>query len=107
MMSKEAIKALERRVARLEDAVYGKKATPIPITKKERYSGATGGVRLLISKNFFNEKRKLGEVWDALTKNGYHWSRQAVDMALKGLASRKGSLTLLKEGGRNVFVKRK
>ena len=106
-MSEKPIKALERRVARLEDAVFGKKPTSIPKTKKERYSGATGGVRFLISKDFFNEKRKLRQVRDALAKNGYHWSRQAVDMALRGLASRKGPLTLLKEGGRNVFVRRK
>ncbi|MGA2361632.1 MAG: hypothetical protein ABSG73_04145 [Candidatus Aminicenantales bacterium] len=106
-MPEGSIKALERRVTRLEDAVYGKKVTPILKTRRESYSGATGGVRFLISKDFFSEKRKLGEVWDALTKNGYHWSRQAVDMALKGLASRRGPLTLLKEGGRNVFVKRK
>jgi len=106
-MSDEAIKALEARIARLEGAVFVKKAKPNPDKKAESYSGATGGVRFLISKGFFKEKRKLGEVWDALTKNGYHWSRQAIDMALKGLSSRRGPLVLLKEGGRNVFVRRK
>jgi len=106
-MSDEAIKALEARVARLEDAVFVKKAKPSLVKKSESYSGATGGVRFLIAKEFFKEKRKLGDVWDALTKNGYHWSRQAVDMALKGLSSRRGPLVLLKEGGHNVFVRRK
>ena len=106
-MSDKAIKGLEVRVARLEEAVFVKKAKPDPDKKSEKFSGATGGVRFLISKEFFKEKRKLGEVWDALTKNGYHWSRQAVDMALKGLSSRRGPLVLLKESGRNVFVRRK
>jgi hypothetical protein len=106
-MSDKAIKALEARVARLENAVFVKKAKPNPDKKSEIYIGATGGIRFLISKEFFKNKRKLGEVWDSLTENGYHWSRQAVDMALKGLSSRRGPLVLLKEGGRNVFVRRK
>jgi uncharacterized protein YcbK (DUF882 family) len=64
-------------------------------------------VRLLISKGFFNAKKTLGEVRRALADNSYHYSRQAADMALKGLALRKGPLISLKEGGQNVYAKRK
>lgn len=106
-MSDEAIKALEARVARLEEAVFIRKTKPSPEKKSESYSGATGGARFLISKGYFKEKRKLGDIRDALTKNGYHWSRQTVYMALKGLSSRRGPLVMLKEGGRNLFVRRK
>jgi hypothetical protein len=106
-MNEKTIKVIEKRLARLEDAVFGKKIRPAPKVKGESFSGATGGVRLLISKDFFGSKRVLGEVRDALTKDGYHYSRQTVDMALSGLSLRKGPLTVLKEGGRNVYVIRK
>jgi len=106
-MAGKELKALEARVARLEDAVFVKKVKLRPGKEPESFSGATGGVRFLITKDFFKEKRKLGDVFNDLTKNGYHWSRQAVDMALKALSSRSGPLILLKEGGHNVFVRRK
>jgi len=106
-MNENTIKAIEKRLGRLEDAVFGKKIRPAPKAKAVSFSGATGGVRLLISKGFFNSKKVLGEVREALTKDGYHSCRQTVDMAIKGLTSRTGPLIVLKEGGRNVYVRRK
>jgi len=106
-MNNKAIKAIEKRLVRLEGAVFGKKAKPTRKADGENFSGATGGVRLLISRNFFNAKRTLGDARGALAESGYHYSAQATEIALKRLAVRKGPLTLLKEGGRNVYVKRK
>jgi len=106
-MSDDKLTEISKRLERLEKAVFGKTRKRPQEQGTPAFSGATGGIRLLISKNFFNAKRKLGEVRDALAENGYHYSRQAVQMALKGLATRKGPLALLKEGGTNLYVNRK
>lgn len=106
-MNNEAHKALEKRLDRLEKAVFGTKPKPAPKTSTEKFSGASGGVRFLISKNFFSTKKTLGETRSALAENGYHYSVQAVEVALKRRTSRKGPLIVLKEGGKNVYVIRK
>jgi len=106
-MNDEAHKILEKRLDRLEKAVFATKAKPVPKMSPEKFSGASGGVRFLTSKNFFNTKKTLGETRSALTENGYHYSAQAVEVALKRRTSRTGPLILLKEGGKNVYVLRK
>jgi hypothetical protein len=106
-MNDMIIKALEKRLDRLEKTVFGKKAKPAPEAGAEKFSGASGGVRFLISKNFFNTKRTLGETRSALAENGYHYSVQAVEAALRRRTSRRGPLTVLKEGGKNMYVIRK
>ncbi len=106
-MDEKQFKEIAKRVERLEKAVFGKGSKPSPKPATPSFSGATGGIRLLISKNFFGKGKTLGDVRSALAENGYHYSRQAVDMALKGLANRKGPLVILKVGGRNCYVNRK
>ena len=107
-MGDKMIKQLTSRIERLERAVFGsgKKAVK-KVETAPSFRGATGGVRLLISKNFFAGKRTLAEVRDALEENGYHYSRQAVQMALSGLSARKGPLVPLEKGGRKVYATRK
>jgi hypothetical protein len=99
------IKQLESRIERLEREVFGSGKKPV---KKQGaapgFKGATGGIRLLISKNFFVEKRAFGEVRKALEKNGYHYTPQAVQMALTGLSARKGPLVALKKKGKKLYV---
>ena len=102
-----AVEKMEERVARLETAVFGSKSGHHQQTSSSGFNGATGGVRFLVSKNFFNAKRAFGDVRNALTKNDYHYSRQAVQTALKGLCARKGPLNMLKERGSNFYVNRK
>lgn len=102
-----AIPKIIARLARLEKAVFAKDSKPSQKAATSAFSGATGGVRFLISKGFFSKGKTLGEVRGALAENGYHYSRQAVDMALKGLAKRKGPLVILKMGGNNAYANRK
>jgi hypothetical protein len=102
-----AIQKIIARLDRLEKAVFAKDSKPGQKPAPSNFSGATGGVRLLVSKSFFSKGKTLGEVRSALAENGYHYSRQAVDMALKGLATRKGPLVILKAGGNNAYVNRK
>lgn len=105
-MDDKSFKAIEKRIARLEKAVFtGKK--PVKEKAAEGYSGATGGVRFLISKAHFNKKKALAEIRSALAKHDYHYSAQAVHEALKRLIQKGGPLASLREGGKKMYVKRK
>ena len=100
---KKIIKDHERRILILE----GKPKTPQEIkhkdAKNEKYSGATGGIRYLISKKFFKEKHDLSTIRGKLSQEGYHYSRQAVHEALKTLSKTSGPLVALKEGKRKTY----
>ena|SRR5437762_397956 len=106
-MSEKAIKAMEKRLTRLEEAVFGKKGSRAEKAGGSNFSGATGGVRLLVTKNFFDTKRTRSETRSALAKNGYHYSGPAVQMALNRLSKRTGFLAAFKEAGKKVYVRRK
>ncbi len=64
------------RIEALEHAVFGAntrrtvkvKATASPAVD---FKGATGGLRLLISKGFFDRRRKFSEIESDLNKQGY------------------------------------
>jgi hypothetical protein len=110
-MNKETL-TIEQRLTRLEKAVLGKgegngdrksKASP----KASDFSGPTGGVRLLVTKSFFNKKKTFAEVRSALSDHDYHYSAQAVQMALNRLAGNRGTLVSLKQGGKKLYVNRK
>jgi len=99
---------LVRRVEALESAVLG-----IGKTKKKKagasastgnFDGATGGVRFLIADGFFNSRRSFAEVEKAMQDNGYHYSKQAVQMPLTRLSGVGGPLVTLKDKGKNVYV---
>lgn len=107
-MEDKIIKQLTSRIERLERAVFGSgKKSAEKKNAEPNFKGATGGIRMLISKKFFAGKKTLAEVRDALGKNGYHYSAPAVQMALGRLSTRKGSLLSLEKGGRKVYVTRK
>ena len=111
-MNDTALKSIGQRLKRLEDAVFGHKIPSKDKSNKTRskesgFSGATGGVRFLISKGFFKKKQGLSEVRTALSENGYYYSKQAVHAALNNLAHKGGPLVSLQEGGRKVYVERK
>lgn len=107
-MDDKRLKKIEDRLACLEKAVFSKKSKTVrQKTAEDDFSGATGGIRFLISKGFFGDKRVIGEIRSALEKNGYHYSGPAVQMACKRLSKRSGPLTALQEGGRKVYVRSK
>jgi hypothetical protein len=102
---------LLRRVETLERAVLvdgtPKMAKASRTVKLDNFDGATGGVRFLFSKGFFNTRRQLAEVLQELQSHEYHYSRQAIDMALKRSSTKSGPLVALKEKGSKEYVKRK
>jgi hypothetical protein len=106
-MDEDTSRKIIKRLERLEKAVFGKEGKSHHKSDPSIFKGATGGARLLLSKDFFNKKKTLAEVRSALAKNDYHYSAQAVQMALSRLSSRTGPLATLKEGGLKVYVKRK
>jgi hypothetical protein len=107
-MNDRRINSIEERLARLEKAVFDKKSKRFNLKSAEDdFSGASGGVRFLITKNFFNLKRTRAQIRSELAKNGYHYSGPAVQMACKRLSKRSGPLAAFTEGGKKVYVRRK
>jgi hypothetical protein len=73
MKADNALGDLLRRVLKLERAVFGNQETKIT---KQDFRGATGGLRLLVSKRFFDRRRFFSEIETELRKQGYHYSKQ-------------------------------
>jgi hypothetical protein len=67
-MDQDTSRKIIKRLERLEKAVFGSREKQIQDAKERRFSGPSGGVRLLVSRNFFNAKRILGDVKKALAK---------------------------------------
>ncbi len=100
------------RIEALERAVFGANAKPVASRKAVKsptddFKGATGGLRLLISNGFFDRRRKFSEIESELNKQGYHYSKQAIQTPLNRLSVQTGPLVGLKEQGHKVYVKRK
>lgn len=108
-MSKDekTIVDLVARVEKLERAVFADNKTKPKSTGKGDFKGATGGLRLLMSNGFFDQKRRFGEIKKALASHDYHYSNQAVQTPLNNLSKTGGILVGLKEGGKKVYAKRK
>ena len=111
-MKKEAdINDLLRRVEILERAVLGdarpKKGKPSALANTGNFDGATGGVRFIFSKGFFDGRQIFAAIEKELQDNGYHYSKQAIQMALTRLSAKGGLLVALKDKGKKVYVKRK
>ena len=108
-MNDHQLKNLAERVKKLETVVFGSQKIKKPSILKIQndFKGATGGIRLLISKGFFNQKRTFGEITGELGKNGYHYSLQAIQTPLNNLSKSGGLLVSLKNNGKKVYAKRK
>ncbi len=108
-MSKEekTIKDLLTRVKKLEKTVFAENKAKPKLDNKQIFVGATGGLRLLISKGFFDKKRSFGEIKKALADRDYHYSNQAIQTPLNKLSRIGGLLVGLKESGKKAYAKRK
>jgi hypothetical protein len=106
-MDPKFVNATSKRLARLEAAVFGPKTVRTPTAARDAGSGPTAGLRMLIAQGFFKSKQNLAGTRAALEKHDYHYSVQAVDMALKRLSRRDGPLVALKEAGKKAYAKRK
>lgn len=102
---------IEQRLARLEKAVFGRKgqtdAAAKSPAKASDFSGPTGGIRLLVSQNFFKTRKSLADVRTALAKNDYHYVTQVIHNALSRLSRVDGPLVSVKDGNKKMYVKRK
>src|SRR4051794_3441743 len=99
---------LVARIEALERAVFGTNAKPIAkakATAPDDFKGATGGLRLLISKSFFVRRRKFSEIESELNRQGYHYSKQTIQTPLNRLSVQTGPLVSLREQGHKVYVK--
>jgi hypothetical protein len=96
---------LVKRVEALERAVFG--TEPKRRSAKGNFKGATGALRLLLIKGFFDRRRRFAEIEKEMNSHGYHYSKQAIQTPLNNMSSRSGPLVGLKEKGHKVYVKRK
>ncbi len=97
----------ERRIYALEQISGDQHKKTNSTAKKENYSGATGGMRLLVKNGFFKEKRSQVSIRKALADAGYHYSSQAVYGALQVLSKPTGLLVTLTEKGSKIYVERR
>ena len=108
MDQEEINKQIFERLEKLEKTVFCEGRNVEKGHKKIRnFSGAKGGIMLLISQNFFNKKRNAPEVKTELIKHNYHYSIQVVQTALNRFSKPAGPLVAFKEGGKKVYAKRK
>jgi hypothetical protein len=102
-----ALKDILARLGKLEKVVFDNHQKQPKSNESRNFKGATGGLRLLISKGFFNRKRTFGEIKEALASHEYHYSKQAVQSPLNSLSKSGGPLVSFKEKGKKVYAKRK
>ena len=107
LKDEKIIAGLISRIEKLERAVFTRKSVKSKTEDKQNFQGATGGLRYLISKGFFDRKHNFGEIKKGLADNSYHYSNQAVQTPLNNLSKAGGPLVSLKEKGKKVYAKRK
>lgn len=108
MDTKQELEELRSRVEKLENAVFAKsKDQKRGSAQQTKFSGPTGGVRLLISKGYFRSKRRFADITAELKAQGYLYSRQAFQESLTRLARPGAPLVTIKEGGTKVYAERK
>jgi hypothetical protein len=96
------------RIEALERSVFGAKLKTKPGKfAKEAFKGATGGLRLLLSNGFFDQRRRFSEIEKEMNRRGYHYSKQAIQTPLNRLSLQSGPLVGLREKGHKVYAKRK
>ena len=106
-MGQNKLKDIIKRIERLEKAVFVSNKPSLKKVKADNFSGATGGLRLLVSEGFFDNKRSFGEIKTELSKKGYNYSRQAIQTPLNKLSKNGGLLVGLEEKGKKAYAKRK
>lgn len=108
-METDVLSDILRRLERIEQAVFktGRELPRQTAENADEYNGLAGGVRLLVSAGFFDEKRGLSDVRSALSSRGYHYSSKAIDTALTRSAGISGPLVSFKESGRKVYATRR
>ncbi len=112
MKDQQDYDSIIKRLGRLEERVFGGGDKQIlredKSGRKADFSGPTGGLRFLVSRNFFKTPKNFSDIRSELEKHGYHlYSPQAVDIGLRRLSKLKGPLVALKRGGKKFYGERK
>jgi len=108
MITDKVLKDLLIRVKRLGQATFRKNPKQQESNGGHQdFKGATGGLRFLASKGFFDRKRNFGEIKEALANLGYHYSKQAIQTPLNTLSRAGELLVSFRDGGKKVYAKRK
>lgn len=107
MSINKILKNLESRIEKLELSVLDKHKRDLKKADSANFKGATGGLRFLATKGFFDKRRTFGEINEALASNGYHYSKQAVQTPLNNLSKPGSLLVSFRDGGRKIYARRK
>ncbi len=62
--------------------MHGSSQRKSSLINVEKYSGPSGGVRLLIKEGFFNKPQNLPGIVNCLHQEGFNYSRQVISTAL-------------------------
>lgn len=100
----EKFKKIEKRIEKLEE-VFDKKEKKLG--KVKTFKGLVGGINFIINNNFFDKPQLVNEVFEELRKDGYHYSIQSIDKALRDFTKTKKVLTRIEENGKWKYVIRK
>jgi len=104
----EKLQELENRIKKIETVVFSQEFSKKKDESVKKYEGLIGGMNFLIDNKFFDKPRKVIEIIDELNKEGYHYSRQAVDITLRrDLIKKKKILLRMMEGKFWNYVIRK
>lgn len=106
-MNDKIIEKILLRLHRLEKVVFSTGRDRKSEKPQKDFTGATGGIRLLISKSFFKQGKTAPVVKSELEKRGYFYRIQVVQTALNRLSERSGPLSAFKKDGKKMYVERK
>jgi len=95
----------EKRISKLEKAIFVEKAKP---KGQQEFKGLSGGIGYLISKGFLGTPKSVKEVQEELRKEGYHYPYDSVSKLLSvDFMTKQKILTRIKEHNLWKYVIRK
>lgn len=106
-MDHSIIRDLIKRIEKLEKAVFSAKPRENTSKRRSEFTGPKGGVLKLIAEEFFKKRKTATETKSEMETYDYHYSIQAIQMALKRLSNKDGPLVSFVESGKKVYVERK
>ena len=98
MNQDEINKQIFERLEKLEKVVFGgsKKIREKPTP--EKFSGATGNLRMLVNEKYFDSLKQLPEIIERFKQEGRHYSNATISMGLLNLV-RERVLTRFRDKG--------
>lgn len=106
----QIIKEITSLLGELNDVISGKSIDSRVLDKdltSSNYSGATGGMRLLIEEGYFDQPRTLQEVMQVMEERGRYYPRPTVAMSLLNLVRERVLVRTKNNGKKWHYVLRK